>query len=101
MNAPKGSPTQHQKPAAEDLFADWKVDPPPKNKDAELHTIISKVLFACKHTRTYIYPNTALQCTCVQNPTSEYWKNMIRMFKYINSARKDKLVLSAENLLDI
>ena len=70
----------------------------PTEKAAEFHTIIAKGLFACKSSRTDIHPNVADLCARVQKPTTEDWKNMVRMLKYINVTHKEILVLSAENL---
>jgi len=85
-------------PAADDLFAagkGTKLNP----KHAEVfRTFVAKALFACKRARPDIHTAVALLCTRVKNPNLEDWKKLIRLLKYCNGTRQDKLTLSADNL---
>ena len=84
--------------ATEDLFTDGKGNPLQKNKATKFHTIIYKGLSTCKRARIDTNPTIAALWNCVHNPTADDWKNMIRIHKYLNGTRKDKLVLLAENI---
>ena len=85
-------------PAASDLFA--KGDSSPLNKEqAEVyHTFVAKALFACKRARPDIQPTVAALCTCVREPNQDDWNKLIRLLKYINGTRMDRLHLSADDL---
>ena len=80
------------------MFDDGKGEPIPKDKAAEFHNIIAKGLFTYKRARPYIHLTIVALCTHVQKTTTANWKSMILMLKYINVTRKDKLVLSIENI---
>ena len=84
--------------ATEDLFTDGKGNPLQKDKATKFHTIIYKGLSACKRARIDTNPTIAALWNCVHNPTTDDWKKMIRIHKYLNGTRKDKLVLLAENI---
>ena len=49
-------------PADEKLFSDGKVEPLPRYKTAEFHTIIDKGLFVSKRDRNEIHPTIADLC---------------------------------------
>ena len=85
-------------PEDEDLFADGKGDPLPKDKSSEFHTIIAKGLFKCKSVRPYIYTTVEALYTLVKNPTTDYCKNMIQMINYLNGTHKNKAIPSMDNL---
>jgi hypothetical protein len=40
----------------------------------------------------------AALCTRTNDPNQDDWKKLIRLLKFVNGTRKDKLILSAENL---
>jgi hypothetical protein len=45
-----------------------------------------------------VHPAIAVLCTRVQKPTESDWKKLVRLLKYCNGTRDDKLVLSADDL---
>jgi hypothetical protein len=85
-------------PAAEDLFAAGDGDDLEKQRSEEYHTFVAKGLFACKRARPDIHPAIAVLCTRVKKPNEDDWKKLHRLLKYINGTRKDKLILSADDL---
>ena len=64
----------------------------------KFHTIVAKGLFACKRARPDIHMAIAFLCTRVKHPTAEDWEKLMRLLKYINGSRKEKLVLGADDL---
>jgi hypothetical protein len=82
----------------ENLFAEGKSEELDTDRDAEFHTFVAKGLFACKRARPDIHPTIAVLSTCVQKPNEEDWKRLHRLLRYINGTRKDKLILSADDL---
>ncbi|MGC8532992.1 MAG: hypothetical protein ACP5M1_13235, partial [Acidiphilium sp.] len=84
-------------PASEALFAEG--DGPKLDKDkAELfHTFVAKGLFACKRARPDIHTAIALLCTRVKSPNQDDWNKLIRLIKYCNGTRQDKLNLSFDD----
>jgi hypothetical protein len=85
-------------PAAEDLFAAGDGDDLEKQRSEEYHTFVAKGLFACKRARPDIHPTIAVLCTRVKKPNEDDWRKLHRLLKYINGTRKDKLILSADDL---
>ena len=86
-------------PSTEDLFH-VKEDSPPlsKQQSERFHTLVAKGLFACKRARPDINTTITGLCTRVKAPNEDDWKKLIRLMKYLNGTRKDKLTLSAEDL---
>ena len=86
-------------PAAENLFAAGDEDKPlDKERADEFHRFVAKGLFACKRTRPDILTAIATLCTRVKKPNEDDWKKLIRLLKYLNGTRNDKLILSADDL---
>jgi hypothetical protein len=86
-------------PATEKLFTvDDNSKPLERDRAEELHTIVAKGLFACKRARPDIHPTIAFLCTRVKQPTEEDWQKLIRLLKYLNGTRQDKLSLRADNV---
>jgi len=85
-------------PAADDLFAEGEGNKLDKDSADEFHTFVAKGLFACKRARPDIHTAIAVLCTRVKEPNRDDWKKLVRLIKYINGTRKDKLVLSADDL---
>ena len=86
-------------PAAEDLFAEGEGKDLENQRSEVFHTFIAKGLFACKRARPDIHPTIAvLLSTRVKKPNEDDWKKLNRLLKYINGTRKDKLILSADDL---
>jgi len=85
-------------PAASDLFA--KGDSPLLNKEqAEVfHAFVAKALFACKRARPDMQPTVAAPCTHVKEPNQDDWNKLLRLLKFINGMREDRLHLSADDL---
>ncbi|MGC9193777.1 MAG: Ty1/Copia family ribonuclease HI [Thermoplasmata archaeon] len=85
-------------PASENLFAEGdglKLD---KDKAELFHTFVAKGLFACKQARPDIHTAIALLCTRVKSPNQDDWNKLVRLIKYCNGTRQDKLILSTEDL---
>jgi hypothetical protein len=85
-------------PAPENLFAEGEGNPLEKERSEEYHTFVAKGLFACKRARPDIHPTIAVLCTRVKQPNEDDWMKLNRLLKYINGTRKDKLILSADDL---
>jgi hypothetical protein len=86
-------------PATEKLFS---VDEKSKSLDGakaeEFHTIVAKGLFACKRARPDIHSAIAFLCTRVKKPTEADWQKLIRLLKYLNGSRDDKLHLRVDSV---
>jgi hypothetical protein len=85
-------------PASEDLFSAGESDALDEQRSEEYHTFVAKGLFACKRARPDIHPTIAVLCTRVKKPNEDDWRKLNRLLKYINGTRKDKLILSADDL---
>jgi hypothetical protein len=85
-------------PASEDLFSAGESDALDEQRSEEYHTFVAKGLFACKRARPDIHPTIAVLCTRVKKPNKDDWRKLNRLLKYINGTRKDKLILSADDL---
>jgi hypothetical protein len=85
-------------PAAEDLFAEGTSEKLNKEQAELFHTFVAKGLFACKRARPDIHTAIALLCTRVKSPTQDDWNKLVRLMKYCNGTRQDKLILSADDL---
>ena len=85
-------------PAAEDLFAEGKGDKLQKETAENYHTFVAKALFACKRARPDIHTATAALCTRVKSPIEDDDKKLLRLMMYLNRTKKDKLILSADDL---
>jgi hypothetical protein len=81
-------------PAAEDLFVEGE------GKDLDMQqklNLVAKGLFACKRASSDIHPMIAVLYTRVKKNEDD-WRKLNCLLKYINGSRKDKLVLSANDL---
>jgi hypothetical protein len=85
-------------PATEDLFAEGKGPKLAKEQAEIFHTFVAKGLFACKRARPDIHTAIALLCTRVKSPNHDDWVKLVRLMKYLNGTREDKLILSTDNL---
>jgi hypothetical protein len=85
-------------PAAEDLFTVGSHATLDKQQAEEFHSIVAKGLFVCKRARPDIHPTIAFLCTRVKKPSTDDWRKLIRLLKYCNGTRKDKLTLCADDL---
>ena len=82
-------------PAGSDLF-DVKSSKLLDNATREVfHTFVAKGLFMCKRSRPDIQPTIAVLATRVWELTSDDWKKLLRMLKYINGTRSQTLTLGA------
>jgi hypothetical protein len=63
-----------------------------------MHTMAAKGLFLCKRARPDIQPTIAVLCTRVKEPNQSDWTKLVRMMRFLNGTRKDRLTLSAGNL---
>lgn len=81
-------------PARMDMFNE---DNSKKLNEAQretFHTMTAKALFASKHARPDIQPIVSVLCTRVKSPGKNDWNKLVRMMKFLNSTKKDKLTLS-------
>ncbi len=85
-------------PAAEDLFKEGTGAKLKTEHADTFHTIIAKGLFACKRARPDIHTAISVLCTRTKKPNLNDWKKMMRLLRYINGTRNDKLILSADDL---
>ena len=85
-------------PAAENLFNVDESNELDNKRKEEFHTFVAKCLFACKHARLDIYTATIALTTRIKKPNESDWNKLIRLLKYCNGTKKDKLVLSAEDI---
>ena len=85
-------------PAAEDLFSAPTGDNLDRTRAEQFHTVVAKGLFACKRARPDLHTAIAALCTRVKAPTTSDWKHLVRLLKFCNGTRGDKLILSADNL---
>jgi hypothetical protein len=85
-------------PAADDLFAAGDSEKLNKEQQELFHTFVAKGLFACKRARPDLHTAIATLCTRVKSPNQDDWNKLMRLLKYCNGTRNDKLTLSAENL---
>ena len=85
-------------PAGSDLF-DVKSGELLDNATREVfHTFVAKGLFMCKRSRPDIQPTIAVLATRVREPTSNNWKKLLRLLKYINGTRSQILTLGANDM---
>ena len=61
-------------------------------KAQEFHTFGAKALFACKRARPDIGTATIAMTACVQKPKEDDWVRLVRMMRYLNGTRNDKLI---------
>jgi len=85
-------------PAAENLFHKGSGAKLPKNQAEEFHTLVYKALFLCKRARPDLHTAVALLCTRVKDSTVDDWDKLVRLMKYCNATRKDRLFLWADDL---
>ena len=85
-------------PAADDLFAASTGQLLCKADKDEFHTFVAKGLFVCKRAQPDIHTAITGLCTRVKAPTTGDGKKLLRLMKYLNGTKKDKLVLAADDL---
>ena len=62
------------------------------------HTFVAKGLFMSKRSRPDIQPTIAVLATRVKEPTTDDWKKLLRLMKYINGTKSYSLTLRADDL---
>jgi len=86
-------------PATDNLFVVQEDSPLlPKKQAEEYHTMVAKGLFVCRRARPDIHTMIAALCTRVRAPTQDDWCKLVRLLKYLNGTKADKLTLSADDL---
>ena len=85
-------------PATNDLFSEGDSDALSKQQAEEFHTFVAKGLFLCKRARPDLHTTIAVLCTRVKKPNQDDWNKLVRLMKYCNGTRNDKLILSADDL---
>ena len=61
--------------------------------------MVARGLFLCKRARPDVHPAIAVLCTWVQKPTESDWQKLIRLLKYCNCMRDDKLMLAVDDIM--
>ena len=69
-----------------------------QNKTQEFYTFFAKRLFTCKRARPDLRPTITALSMQVNNHIEEEWKKLLRFIRYINGTRKNKLILSVDDL---
>jgi len=85
-------------PAPDDLFATGTKPELDKKRAEDFHTFVAKGLFACRRARPDIHTAIAALSTRVKKPNQDDWRKLLRLLKYVNGTRNDKLILSADDL---
>jgi len=85
-------------PAGDDLFAIGKGKSLDKKRAEEFHTVVAKGLFACKRARPDIHTAIAVLCSRVRAPTEDDWSKLVRLLKFINGTKDDKMTHGANDL---
>jgi len=91
----KGPPVAS--PWSDNLFQ-VKEDSPllaPKDKE-QFHTTTAQALFLTKRARPDIGPAVAYCTTRVREPNEDDWKKIVRMMRFLNQTKKDRLTLRAD-----
>ena len=84
-------------PAGADLFGNKASELLTIKQKEDFHTFVAKGLFACTRARPDIQTAIAVLSTRVAAPTTEDWKKLYRVMKYINGTQNDVLTLYATN----
>jgi hypothetical protein len=84
-------------PCAANLFnVDEKSEPLDKARAEQFHTTTAQALFLCKRGRPDIAPAVAYLTTRVRNPNESDWNKLLRMLKYLEQTKHDRLRLEAD-----
>jgi hypothetical protein len=62
------------------------------------HTFLAQGLFLCKRARPDIQQAILVLCTRVKDPNQADWEKLMRVMKYLNGTREEKITLSASDL---
>ena len=60
-------------------------------------TFVAKGSFACKQAKPGTHTTIAILCTRVQKPSQTDWNKLVRLMKWINNTRTNKLTLAADD----
>jgi hypothetical protein len=85
-------------PAADSLFnygTGAKLD---AKRSEIFHTTVAKGLFLCKRARPDIQQAISVLCTRVKDPNQSDWAKLMRMMKYLNGTRDERLSLRVDDL---
>ena len=85
-------------PAGNDLFVQGAGEVLSGEQKDDFHTFVAKGLFACKRARPDIQPAIAVLTTRVAEPTTDDWKKLVRVMKYLNGSKEDVLTLRVDDL---
>jgi len=88
-------------PAGVDLFKESTGPNLDQLRAQEFHTFVAKGLFLSKRSRPDIHLTITVLCTKVKDPKQSDWKKLVRMMKYLNRTKNDKLVLGADNVSEM
>ena len=85
-------------PAGDNLFDEGQGKKLAQSRAEEFHTMVAKGLFLCKRARPDIQQTIAILATRVKGPNESDWNKLVRMMKYLNGTRSERVTLSADSL---
>ena len=85
-------------PAGDNLFDEGQSKKLSQARADEFHTMVAKGLFLCKRARPDIQQPIAILATRVKGPNESDWNKLVRMMKYLNGTRSERVTLSADSL---
>ena len=85
-------------PAGSDLFNHGSGEELSGKQKSDFHTFVAKGLFACKRARPDIHLAITALSTRVRAPTTDDWKKLIRILKFLNGTKDDVLTLKVDDL---
>ena len=85
-------------PAGNDLFAKGRGEMLDETRKKHFHTFVAKALFACKRGRPDLQLAATVLASRVQAPTTNDWKKLLRMLKFVNGTINNCLILLADDL---
>ena len=85
-------------PAGDNLFDEGQSKKLSQARAEEFHTMVAKGLFLCKRARPDIQQPIAILATRVKGPNESDWNKLVRMMKYLNGTRNERVTLSADSL---
>ena len=89
-------------PAAKSLFnVDEFAKELSKEKGETFHSVVSKLLWVAKRGRPDTDPAITFLCSRVSKSTSEDWRKLKRVLKFLKQTLHEKRVVGADNLLEL
>ena len=85
-------------PAAKDVFDIGPGEELVGKQKSNFHTFTAKGLFACKRARPDIHLPITAMSTRVRCSTTDDWKKLVRVMKFLNGTQDDVLTLRVDDL---